>query len=102
MRWQICLVVLCCLALSACGGADSGISQATSQAVTHSYNGTASVGDFLTLTVDPTAQTIAYTNHTNGDTGTVPYTVNSDGSYAIADPNGNLIAAYEVPGYALV
>jgi archaellum component FlaF (FlaF/FlaG flagellin family) len=66
------------------------------------YNGTASVGDFLTITVDSSAQTIAYHNYTNGQNGTVPYTVNADGSYTITDPNGNLLAAYEIPGYAMV
>jgi ribosomal protein L21E len=66
------------------------------------YNGTASVGDFLTITVDSTAKTIAYTNYTNGETGTVPYTVNADGSYTITDPDGNLLSAYEVPGFVMV
>jgi hypothetical protein len=62
------------------------------------YNGTAAVGDFLTISIDSQAQTITYDNRTNGETGTVPYTVNADGSYSIADPQGNLLAAYEVPG----
>ena len=95
-------LLLALATLSACGGSDGGTSPPAVQAVPHSYNGTASVGDFLSLNVDPTALTITYTNHTNGDSGTLPYTVNSDGSYAIADPAGNLVAAYEVPGYALV
>jgi hypothetical protein len=67
-----------------------------------SYNGTASVGDFLTIELDSSARTLTYSNHSNGDAGTVPYTVNSDGTYALNDPNGNLIAAYEVPNYALL
>ncbi len=66
------------------------------------YNGTASVGDFLSITIDATASTIAYTNVSNGDSGTVPFTVNSDGTYTLADPAGNLVAAYEVPEYALL
>jgi len=66
------------------------------------YNGTASVGDFLTITINSSAGTIGYKNYTNGDSGTVPYTVNSDGTYTVADPNGNLLAAYEVPGSALM
>jgi uncharacterized protein YjdB len=67
------------------------------------YSGTASVGDFLTVAVDPVAHTISYNNISNGQTGSaIPYSVNSDGSYAIADPTGNLVAAYEVPGYALL
>ena len=66
------------------------------------YNGTASVGDFLTISIDASAQTIAYHNYTNGESGTVPYTVNADGTYTITDPDGNLLAAYEVPGSVLM
>ena len=66
------------------------------------YNGTASVGDFLTISLNSTAQTISYSDVSNSTTGTVPYTVNSDGSYTLADPNGNLLSAYEVPNYALL
>ncbi len=43
-----------------------------------SYSATASVGDFLSITLDPAAHTLAYTNVSNGDTGTIPYTVNVD------------------------
>jgi hypothetical protein len=60
------------------------------------------VGDFLNITINTTAQTISYTNFSNGDSGTIPYTVNGNGSYALTDPRGNFISAYEVPGYALV
>ena len=67
-----------------------------------SYNATASVGDFLTVSIDGAAQTITYKNYTNGETGTVPYTVNDDGTYAISDPNGNLLTGYEVPGFVLM
>lgn len=66
------------------------------------YNGTASVGDFLNITVDPNAKTIAYTNRSNGDSGTVSYAVKPDGTYAISDPNGNLVAAYEIPNYGMI
>lgn len=66
------------------------------------YHGTASVGDFMTITVDSNAQTISYTNVSNNTSGTVPYTVNSDGTYTLNDPNRNLLAAYEVPNYALL
>ncbi len=41
-----------------------------------SYSATSSVGDFLSITLDPAAHTLAYTNVSNGDTGTIPYTVN--------------------------
>jgi hypothetical protein len=66
------------------------------------YNGTAAVGDFLTISIDSGTQTITYKNYTNGETGTVPYFVNADGSYTITDPQGNLLSAYEVPGSVLV
>jgi hypothetical protein len=66
------------------------------------YHGTASVGDFMTITIDSNAQTIAYTDISNGDSGTVPYIVNSDGTYTLNDPKGNLVTAYEVPSYALL
>jgi hypothetical protein len=66
------------------------------------YHGTASVGDFMTITVDSNAQTISYTNVSNKTSGTVPYTVNSDGTYSLSDPTGNLVGAYEVPNYALL
>jgi len=71
-------------------------------ATVRQYHGAASVGDFLSITIDATAATIAYTNLSNGDTGTVPYTINPDGTYALNDPGGNLITAYEVPDYALI
>jgi len=60
------------------------------------------VGDFLTVSIDHDAKTIAYQNLTNGQQGTVSYTVASDGGYAIQDPQGNLVMGYEIPGYALV
>lgn len=73
-----------------------------SQNAVRSYNGTAAVGDFLTISIDSSAQTITYNNRTNGESGTVPYTVDADGSYSITDPQGNLLSAYEVPGSVLV
>jgi len=72
------------------------------QPTVHCYNGTASVGDFLTISIDSSAQTITYKNYTNGETGTVPYAVNADGTYTITDPDGNLLSAYEVPGFVLM
>jgi hypothetical protein len=60
------------------------------------------VGDFLNITVNSTALTITYTNLSNGESGTVPYIVNANGSYTINDPTGNLLSAYEVPGYAMM
>lgn len=87
---------------SGVGGLNGNGSNPTPLNVTRVYNGTASVGDFLTITLDTGAKTIAYTDISNGASGTVPYTVNADGSYTLNDPAGNLIAAYEVPDYALV
>jgi hypothetical protein len=72
------------------------------QKAVRAYNGTASVGDFLTISIDSIAQTITYKDYTNGEMGTVPYAINADGTYTITDPNGNLLSAYEVPGTALM
>jgi hypothetical protein len=95
------LVLASCL-LSGCGTTPSAVTSAQSRV--RSYNGTASVGDFLTISINSTALTITYKDYTNGKTGTVPYTVNADGTYTITDPSGNLLAGYEVPefiaGYA--
>lgn len=74
-------------------------------ATSRSYSATASVGDFMTIAINPTtssAGTIAFNNISTGESGTVPYTVNGDGSYAITDPQGHLVTAWEVPGFALV
>jgi hypothetical protein len=67
-----------------------------------SYSGTASVGDFLTISIDSIHMKITYRNYTNSETGTVPYAVNDDGTYTIFDPQGNLLSGYEVPGTVLV
>lgn len=91
------LVLICFLA-----GCNSTSRLNVPQSAVRAYNGTASVGDFLTISINAMALTITYKNYTNGDSGTVPYTVNSDGTYTITDPNGNLLAAYEVPGTALM
>ena len=91
------LLAVCFLA-----GCNSTSKLATSQSAVRAYNGTASVGDFLSISIDSNALTITYKNYTNGDTGTVPYSVNADGTYTITDPNGNLLAAYEVPGSVLM
>jgi hypothetical protein len=97
--------LLCFALLAALSGCVSTTSTTTTtpSAMNRLYNGTASVGDFLTVTVNSTAQTITYDDISNGETGTaIPYTVNADGSYSIADPAGNLVTAYEVPGYAML
>ena len=97
------VIVLCAAAvLLLMAGCSSNPVAILGAAPARSYNGTASVGDFLTITLDPATQTLIYTNLSNGDSGTVPYTVNTDGTYTLNDPHGNLLAAYEVPDYALL
>lgn len=99
MRILRLLPILLLLALTGCTSNPAPETGGTSPRL---YNGTASVGDFLTITLDPVAHTLSYTNISNGDTGTIPYTVNADGTYSLSDPAGNLVAAYEVPNYALL
>jgi hypothetical protein len=98
------LRVLCGVAILAgiCGCGNNPETTASPAPVTYTYNGTASVGDFLTITLDTTALTMTYHNLSNGDGGAFPYTVNADGSYTLEDPQGNLLSAYEIPGYALL
>ena len=79
MRLRVAIASLLLLSTAGCG---SKSSTSTSTPVvpvsaTRSYNGTASVGDFLTITLDSTARTLTYTNHSNGDACTVPYTQNN-------------------------
>lgn len=93
------VLLLALVLLAGCGSTSKVVPPTNS---VRSYNGTAAVGDFLTISIDSNAQTITYDNRTNGETGTVPYTVNSDGSYTITDPQGNLLSGYEVPGSVLV
>ena len=87
------------LILMSCNSTKSAM---TSNPASRSYKGTASVGDFMTITIDAGTQLITYNDLSNGDKGIVPYVVNSDGTYTLNDPKGNLLAAYEVPNYALL
>jgi hypothetical protein len=102
MRLRMTCVLLVLAGISGCAGNQPVTAPTTPAVIKHVYNGTASVGDFITITVDTTALTISYNDISNGESGTVSYTVNTNGTYAIADPTGNLVAAYEVPGYALM
>jgi hypothetical protein len=90
-------VLAAAAALAACGGGGGG--GATS---VHAYHAAAPVGDFLTLTIDASAHTIAYVNVTNGDAGTVSYTDRSDGGMDVTDPHGDLVLCYQLPGKAVV
>jgi hypothetical protein len=96
------------LLLTGCQGlakipASSTSTQTTGTAAAiRSYNGTASVGDFVTISIDSTAGTITYHDVSNGEQGTVSYAVNADGTYSINDPQGNVLAAYEVPGFVML
>ena len=71
-------------------------------AASSTYSGTASVGDFLTVSLDRDARTMRYKNTTNGQDYTVSYTIAADGTYTFADPTGNLVSGYESPGFAMV
>jgi len=100
---RISAIILVFAALVGCTAHSAAVLPQPAPVPQHrAYNGTASVGDFLTITLDAATHTLSYVNHSNGDTGTVPYTVNPDGTYTLNDPSGNLVAAYEVPDYALV
>jgi hypothetical protein len=101
MRIRLCFMLFVTFLVAGCNSS-SKVASVTPEATTRTYRGTASVGDFLTVTINPSALTLTYTNHSNGDTGTIPYTVNSDGTYTLSDPQGNLIAAYEVANYAML
>jgi len=100
MQTRRLFLLLLVFALTGCTSTPSN--SAPSPSAVRTYNGTASVGDFLNITLDPVALTLTYTDVSNGTTGVVPYTVNSDGTYTLNDPNNNLVAAYEVPNYALL
>jgi hypothetical protein len=100
MRLRTLFVSL--LVLAGLGCDSTNVAPVSTGSSKRSYNGSASIGDFLAITLDPVALTLTYTNLSNGDTGVVPYTVNTDGTYALNDPKHNLLAAYEVPNYALL
>jgi hypothetical protein len=98
---RICEVFLF-VALLLLSGCTATTHSVVSVPASRTYHGTASVGDFMTITIDSIAKTITYTDVSNHTGGTVPYTVNADGTYTLNDPDGNLLGAYEVPGYALL
>jgi len=95
-------LVVACSTFAFLGCNNSSSSSAITTAAVRDYNGTASVGDFLTISIDSSTNTITYDNVTNGESGAVPYAINADGTYSITDPHGNLLTAYELPGFGLV
>ena len=107
MRLSPLLASLTLAMVSGVIGCSSPFSSSTSAApaapvTAHNYTGTASVGDFISMSFDSGARTFTYVNHTNGLSGSGTYTVNLDGSYALSDSSGCFTDAYEVPGFALV
>src|SRR5258708_267138 len=101
MKLRMYLMILAIVMVIAGLGCGGNIANPVISSV-RGYNGTASVGDFLNISLDPVAHTLTYTNVSNGDHGTIPYTVNADSTYTLSDPTGNLVAAYEVPGYGML
>ncbi|HEY1256961.1 MAG TPA: Ig-like domain-containing protein, partial [Terracidiphilus sp.] len=71
-------------------------------AVVRNYSGSASVGDFVSFTVDQNKNTLSYNNISNGQTGTVSYSQDAFGSITLNDPSSHLLAVTEVPGYGMV
>ena len=83
-------------------GLVQGSAALTVTAAPRNYSGSASVGDFLSFVIDPNAGTLSYTNISNGQSGSVSYTVSGNGSSTLDDPDGHLLAVSEVPGYGVV
>jgi hypothetical protein len=84
------------LTLASCAGGGSNTS------ASHDYNGTASVGDFLTVTIDRDASVIHWANGTNGETGQAPFTLDTDGALLVSTDTGQVKKAYEIAGYGVV
>lgn len=100
MRYRLAFILTLTLAAVGCGS--NSTVPYTPAPQTRSYTGSASVGDFFDITIDPTAQTLTYTDVSNNMSGTVAYITNPNGTYTLSDPTGNLVAAYEVPNYAML
>jgi len=90
-------------ALTGCGSTPAAPTPTPTPTPARAYNGTAGVGDMLTIRVDPDARTIAYDNLTNGLSGTATYIIDVDGTWTISDPvNGHLLRGFEIPNHALI
>src|ERR1700679_20333 len=78
MKIRVVSALLMILAFVCCSSTPRTVATTPASRV---YQGTASVGDFMTITVNSGEGTIAYTDVSNNTSGTVPYTTNSDGTY---------------------
>jgi len=87
--------------LAAIGGFHSS-RPVTSVSDLRSYSGTTSAGGFLSISVNPVAHTLTYSNISEAHDGVVSFVENSDGIYEINDPEGILLAAYEIPNHGLL
>jgi|GEM_PF-4267067 len=92
-------LLLCCvfslLVMSACGSSSNSNPTPPSS---DAYLATATVGDFIAITIDHGTDTLSYVNHSNADSDTVPFVVQPDGRLLI---NGDTIG-YEVSGFGVV
>lgn len=100
MKYRVAFILA--FALGALGCGSNSVVPNTPAPQTRSYTGSASVGDFFNITIDPTTQTLTYSDVSNNMSGTVAYTTNANGTYTLTDPTGNLVAAYEIPNYAML
>lgn len=99
--WKVLYAAALSLVFTGCGTTGKQLLSPPAGGVVD-YQGTASVGDFLSITIDHDARTLTYDNHSNGTSGAATYTVAADGSYSIEDPSGNFVTGFELPGFALV
>jgi hypothetical protein len=86
----------------ATSGIVHGQAAVTVPAAQRIYSGSASVGDFLTISINQTNNTISYTDLSNGASGTATYTTDFNGNTTLNDPAGHLLSISEVPGLGVV
>ncbi len=77
MKYRMAVVIVCLLATLGCGS-NTVTAPAPQAPSVRNYTGTASVGDFFTITLDPNAQTLTYTDLSNNVSGTAAYTENAN------------------------
>jgi hypothetical protein len=98
MNARIGLTVAVLLSLAGCKDSQTTSTPADTP---HTYLGTASAGDLVTITVDHAAGTIHWENAATLGSGTASFTVAADGALVVADAAAEIQKAYELPGYAL-